>query len=101
MSRSRRKRPVLKDGGNSHKVAKTDNNRYVRHTGAYLPKKGNYAHRYFYDWMHDSVRIMTREDAIRAWEMEEQEHAWTDRLHRRYGTLDRWLAQWRKTYVSK
>ena len=30
MSRSRRKHPVLKDGGNSHKGAKTDNNRYVR-----------------------------------------------------------------------
>lgn len=101
MSRSRRKHPVLKDGGNSHKEAKQYNNRLVRRAGKYLPPKGNYGHRYFGDWMVEYTSRMTEADAIRAWEAEETVHAWTHRLHERFGTRERWLAHWHKAYLGK
>ena len=101
MSRSRRRVPVLKDGGNSHKEAKQYNNRLVRRTGRYLPAKGNYGHRYFGDWMVECQSRMTRADAIRAWEAEEADHVSWRRLHDRFGTLDRWLDAWRKAYLGK
>ena len=101
MSRSRRRVPVLKDGGNSHKEAKTYNNRRVRRTGKYLPQKGNYGHRYLGDWMVECRSTMHERDAVRAWEAEEHPQAQGRPLHKRFGTRERWLAHWRKTYLGK
>ena len=101
MSRSRRHHPVLKDGGNSHKEAKQYNNRLVRRTGKYLPAKGNYGHRYFGDWMVEYASRMTEADAIRIWDEDACEHAGWRGLRERFGTRDRWLAHWRKTYLGK
>lgn len=107
MSRSRRHNPILKDGGHSHKEWKRLSNRMARHNQEDLPVKGNRAHRawarlYGRESIVEYASWMDFDDAVRAWEKEELEHASDNKpLHKRFVTKRRWLAWWKRHYLSK
>ena len=100
MSRSYRKNPILKDGGNSSKSKKRVANQTVRrqYLDTDFPVKGNYYKKLFpqYD-INDFIYYWSLEEAIVEYNSEEEE-GWR---HQKYPNLDAYLAHWYKLVLRK
>lgn len=99
MSRSYRKKPILKDGGNSSKKEKRKANQSVRRKYSEIdfPKKGNYYRRLYPQWdINDWISFWTLEEAIKDYETDKYGY-W----HEKYKTLDSFIAYWYKTMKRK
>ena len=100
MSRSRKKNPITKDhwGG---KFGKRMASKAVRRSKDFSLSGGEYK-KIYESWnINDYISYYSKEDAIKDWYDEEAEHCKYQHLHKKYGTLERWLKAWEKMSLRK
>lgn len=100
MSRSFKKNPISKDhyGGKS---GKRFANKAVRRKKNLSYSGGEYKKVYDSWDVNDYICYYSREDAIKDWYDEEADHNKYQHLHKKYGTLKRWLQAWEKMTLRK
>ena len=100
MSRSFKKTPINKDhfGG---KLGKRRASKAVRRNKDFALSGGEYKKVYDSWDINDYISYYSREDAIKDWYDEEAAHRKYQNLHKRYGTLERWLQAWEKMTLRK
>ena len=98
MSRSRKKHPILKDGGKSSKSQKKMANRAVRNYKEEIPSGSAYKKVYpSYD-INDYVSYWSKEDAIHDYyKYRNEEYG----IFRKFKTLKSVLNWWEKTMIKK
>ena len=100
MSRSFKKNPINKDhfGG---KYGKRMASKAVRRKKTFALSGGEYK-KVYESWnINDYISYYSKEDAIKDWYNEEAEHCKYPHLHKKYGTLERWLQAWEKMALRK
>ena len=98
MSRSYKRRPIVKDH-NSGKYGKRQGNKAVRRKKDFSLSGSEYK-KVYNSWnIHDYISYYSKEDAIKDWYKEEKERS--KYLHKKYGTLKKWLQAWKKMMLKK